>query len=264
MSRWHVQVQHPRITRQALTRGDGSGVVPDVLAKAIFEAQAAPAEDLTAIPISTGTPAVGSPAITQTHGLTAAVLAAGTPTLGEPTLSQAGGAVNLAAQNINAGTPTLGAPAIVHVLVITAQGITTGTPALGAPAATQKHALVSTGATTGTPTLGAPTAGQKHAFLAQGITAVAPALGNPALLTAYGLVAVSMVAGIPTLEEPAVNQYPPGEWVSEKFWGDVIIKTIYTAPHQIKTTEKQASLVTTSYQAATSGLTKTAQRSEIL
>lgn len=109
--------------------------------------------ELTASGITTGTPTLGSPTITQTHALTATGLATGTPTLGTPGLTQTH---SLTASSLTAGTPTIDSPALTQTHVLAASGLAAGTPALGTPAISQIHTLAAVSITTGTPTLGSP------------------------------------------------------------------------------------------------------------
>lgn len=69
---------------------------------------------LSAISIVSGTPVIGSPAITQNHVTTASEIVAGIPTLGTPSLTDVPSGT-MVAENIAAAAPVLGTPALVSV-----------------------------------------------------------------------------------------------------------------------------------------------------
>lgn len=93
--------------------------------------------DLTASPISAGTPTVGTPTLTQNHALTATALASGTPTVETPAITQSH---TLTAVALATGTPTVGTPALTQNHTLAAVSIVSGAPTLGSPAITTSTA----------------------------------------------------------------------------------------------------------------------------
>jgi hypothetical protein len=189
--RYQVQLQHPRITRPALTPDCGSRLVPVIFADWMFEKNTG--TELIAVPLSTGAPELEAPPLVQIHTLAATGISAGAPTL---------------------GTPVLGVPTVYP---LTATGLSTGSPTLGAPALGQSYTLTAQGLGTGSPTLGTPAMTQRHALTCTTISAGAPELGAPELVEGQILIAVELITGDPELGAPAVWSVPPEEWVSETY-----------------------------------------------
>lgn len=158
---------------------------------------------LTANNLATGTPSVGSPALTQAHSLVAVGVTAGAPALGAPALGQVHA---LAAAGIAAGAPVLGSPALSQAGELVADPLASGAPVLGTPALSQHHVLTATGLATGAPAAGAPALGQAHALAAAGVTAGAPSTGTPALAGAGSLTALGVTTGPPALGAPQLTQ----------------------------------------------------------
>lgn len=158
---------------------------------------------LTATGLATGSPSVGSPALTQAHVLTGTGIAAGAPTLGAPALGQVHA---LAAAGIAAGAPVLGSPALSQAGELVADPLAAGAPTLGTPALSQHHVLAATGLATGAPAAGAPALAQLHVLAAAGVTAGAPSTGTPALAGAGSLTALDLATGPPALGAPQLTQ----------------------------------------------------------
>jgi len=158
--------------------------------------------DLSADPISTGAPTVGTPALGQTHALGATGLATGAPTAGSPALAQTH---TLAAVGAATGAPTTGTPAIGQTHALAPVGVATGAPTVGTPAITEAHGLVAVGVATGAPTVGTPALGQTHALAAGGVSTAAPTVGAPTLAQIHALLAGGIVTGAPTVGTPALD-----------------------------------------------------------
>ena len=200
---------------------------------------------LTANGITTATPALDTPALTQGHALTTTTISTSAATLGTPALSQG---YPLAANGITTATPALDTPALTqdHVVAataistsvatlgnpalsgsdaynLTADSISTSAATLGTPSLTQDHAMGAGAIAAGSPTFGPVTLEQQHALLADGITTSAATLGNPLLSgelftaeqLAYLLSYMQENLMIPTAEEvaaavlAAMNLTPP-------------------------------------------------------
>lgn len=157
---------------------------------------------LAASGLVSGTPTLGTPALSGVQSLTASAFAAGTPSLGGPAVTQKH---SLTASNLDAGTPSLGTPALTIVQVLAATGISTGAPVIGAPAQTQVHLLSSTAMSTGAPTLGAPSLAQLHSLAATALATGTPVLGSPAITAAHTLTATAIAAGTPTVGTPSIS-----------------------------------------------------------
>ena len=85
------------------------GTAGPILLADYFEAAASGTDNLTATGITTGSPTLSSPALTQLHALLAVGLSTGTPTLGSPALTQLHA---LLALGISTDLPSLGSPAL--------------------------------------------------------------------------------------------------------------------------------------------------------
>jgi hypothetical protein len=156
--------------------------------------------------IATGSPTVGTPALTEIRKI--AIFDAGLgPVAGLPIAGQpSAGVNNLTATGIATGAPTVGTPAITQAHGLTATGIATGAPTVGTPAITQAHAVTATGIATGAPTVGSPAITQLHGLTATGIATGSPTVGTPALTQAHGLTADGIDTGAPTVGAPAITQ----------------------------------------------------------
>jgi hypothetical protein len=169
---------------------------------------------LTATGVATGSPTVGSPAITQLHALTGNGVATGSPTVGTPALTQVHA---LTATGVATGNPTVGSPTLTEQVNydLTATGVTTGTPTVGSPALTQTHSLSATGIATGNPTTGTPSLSQTHSLIASSIATGAPSVGSPAIVQVHGLVATGVTTGVPTVGSPLLwfGEPPPPVYV---------------------------------------------------
>jgi hypothetical protein len=216
---------------------------------------------LTATGVSSGTPTVGTPALTQSHTLVATGVATDTPTVGSPELTSApaetpgyawepGSWVEgswaegswgeeteptaLTADSVSAGTPTVGQPALTQSHTLTATGVDAGTPTVGSPALGQEHTLAATGVASGTPTVGQPALTQSHTLVATGIDAGTPTVGSPAVGQDHTLTADDVSSGTPTVGSPVLTSnagqtlygwaegcWAAGSW-EEDAWGESI------------------------------------------
>jgi hypothetical protein len=189
----------------------GAGVVIDralnstELADAVawVNDQHSAAGGLTADPLVTGSPVLGTPALTQVHGLTANSLAPTSPALASPALTQAH---LLAANSLATGSPVLGTPTVSITVILAANSLATGSPALGSPAITQGHSLTANALATATPALGTPALTQAHALTANGLVTASPALSTPVLTQRHSLSADPLVTASPGLASPAIGQ----------------------------------------------------------
>ena len=160
---------------------------------------------LTATGVDTGSPTVGSPAITQAHGLAGTGAATGTPATATPALTQVHG---LSGTGVDSGTPEGGSPSLTQAHSLIADGVDTGTPTVGAPAlsAAGNDALEADGVSAGTPTAGVPDLMQVHVLAGTGIGAGVPGTGVPALTQGHVLTPAELVGGVPLTGTPAVGQ----------------------------------------------------------
>lgn len=126
--------------------------------------------------ITTGSPALGSPALSQRHVLTADGIAIGAPVLGAAGLAQ--GHV-LAADGIATGQPILGNLTVTQTHILSATTVTTGTVVLGQPVLSQTHILSLQAVTTGQPSLDQAVFSQIHSFTLDEVITGSPLLGNP-------------------------------------------------------------------------------------
>lgn len=160
-------------------------------------------DNLTATGIASGTPAVGSPAISQVHALAANDTDAGTPATGNPLLSQAH---VLTADGVVSGTPATGNPTLSLVHNLAADGTTAGQPSTGTPDLTQSHALTANDTTAGDPSTGVPSLAQVHNLSADDTAAGAPTTGTPALSQHHVLTADSVATGSPSTGTPSISE----------------------------------------------------------
>ena len=200
---------------------------------------------LTATDISSGTPAIGSPAITQDHALGSQSITSGSPTLGQPSIPT-GGNDALAATGIETWAPVLGTPTLTTGILganIPSEGEHGGSPVLNdftiTPTALYSWEVVTqptdgaleifsdltfTWGSSGVPdgdyswvyrlyengfSVGTATV-YMHAgaLVVVGITAGSPVLGTPALTEIYAgaLLPENIVAGSPILGSPTLTQ----------------------------------------------------------
>lgn len=160
-------------------------------------------DDLTATNITTGSPTLGTPSITQTHILTATGITTSAPVLGPPAIGQSH---ILDASGITTSNPVLGTPTLGNIHALVASDISTGNPTLDAPGIGQTHVLQVNDLVAGSPTLDAPGIGQSHLLQASNIDSGQPVLGTPTLAGPDVLEATNITTGLPDLGAPGITQ----------------------------------------------------------
>ena len=191
-------------TEGAPTRTLAASELWSVIGFAIIPGAGDTNDELTASSLTTTSPALGTPALTQVHGLTATALTTSSPALGTPALSEL---VALTANTLSVGSPALGTPSLAQAHVLTATSLTTSSPALGTPALGQHHSLTATAVAGSSLALGTPALEQHHDLSASSLAAGSPVLGTPALGdTINDLTANSLVVSSPALGTPALTQ----------------------------------------------------------
>lgn len=187
-------------------------------------------DSLTASPITTGSPTVGTASMSQTHSLSLSGITAGAGSVGSPALGLA--IDELTTVGIVTGTPAIGVPAIGQVHDFAGSGITTSAPNVGAPdlltdgtdslhaapitagqavvgspAIGQVHALIVFVVSAPGPVLSAPAIGQMHSLAAGRITSAAPIIAAPVpAQDIHTLIAAGIATGIPIIGQPYAGQ----------------------------------------------------------
>ena len=115
--------------------GGGDAVVERVYAAELTGTYTADtADELLANDLTSGTPTLGTPVITQVHALNAGDLSSGTPTLTSALIGQKH---VITADDLVAGTPTLTSPALAVIHNLLADSISVGAPTLSSPVLTE-------------------------------------------------------------------------------------------------------------------------------
>ncbi len=133
---------------------------------------------LNATGVSSGTPSVGTPALTQRHSLSTSSIQSGTPSVGAPSLTQVHA---LSSSSIASGTPSVGTSSLTQLHALSTSSVSSGTPSVGLPAITQAHALSASGVSTSSPSVGSPVLSETHTLSAVGVSSGAPSVGSPTL-----------------------------------------------------------------------------------
>jgi hypothetical protein len=134
--------------------------------------------NLIANAVVTGSPAIQSPTIGQTHALSATNVSAPSPVITSPTLGQ------------------------THALA--ANSIATGAPALGSVTLGQTHVLAATAVIPASPSIGSPTFQQIHVLTSPDLVTSAPVLGTPGLTQTHVLTAINVVVSSPAADSADV------------------------------------------------------------
>jgi hypothetical protein len=148
-------------------------------------------------------PVLGTPPLAQAHALTASALATAAPALGTPALAQGHA---LTATGLTTGAPALGQPALGIIVNFVANALATAAPVLGTPALTQRHALTASNLATGSPALGTPSLAQAHGVVANALATAAPVLDAPALAQGHAVAAIALTTAAPALDSPSLTQ----------------------------------------------------------
>ena len=168
---------------------------------------------LTAVDMTSGTPAIEQTTIGQTHVLTSVDVVSGTPTLEMPTLGQKH---VLTALDIVSGTPAIEQATATDEVGdtednLTALYVVSGVPAIDTPTLGQVHDLTSLDIVSGTPSVEQSNIGQVHALTSIDILSGQPTIEASGIGQVHTLTANDIQSGTPTIETPTAGEPVAGQ-----------------------------------------------------